>query len=48
MEGFSNSDLTHTVHYLLKLLDNMKEIDAEQGHAPSDDGDAPVDLEAQV
>ena len=48
LEGFSNSDLTHTVHYLLKLLDNMKEIDAEQGHAPSDDGDAPVDLEAQV
>ena len=48
LEGFSNSDLTHTVNYLLKLLDNMKEIDAEQGHAPSDDGDAPVDLEAQV
>lgn len=28
--NFSNADLTHTVHYLLKLLDNMKAIDANQ------------------
>lgn len=38
LSGFSNSDLTHTVHYLLKLLDNMKVIDAEQGgHGPVDE-----------
>lgn len=38
LSGFSNSDLTHTVHYLLKLLDNMKVIDAEQGgHGQSDE-----------
>jgi len=38
LDGFSNSDLTHTVHYLLKLLDNMKAIDAEQGgHGPIDE-----------
>lgn len=38
LSGFSNSDLTHTVHYLLKLLDNMKAIDAEQGgHGPVDE-----------
>lgn len=35
---FSNGDLTHTVHYLLKLLDNMKQIDAEQGHHAVDEG----------
>ena len=39
LSGFSNSDLTHTVHYLLKLLDNMKAIDTEQGqgHGASDE-----------
>lgn len=35
--NFSNSDLTHTVHYLLKLLDNMKKIDAEQGQHGHDE-----------
>ena len=48
LEGFSNSDLTHTVHYLLKLLDNMKQIDAEQGHASGDEGDTPMDTEHHV
>ena len=48
LEGFSNSDLTHTVHYLLKLLDNMKQIDAEQGHASVDEGDTPMDTEHHV
>ena len=39
LDGFSNSDLTHTVHYLFKLLDNMKAIDTEQGqgHGASDE-----------
>lgn len=29
LDGFSTSDLTHTLHYLLKLLDNMKRLDGE-------------------
>jgi DNA-binding MarR family transcriptional regulator len=31
LDGFSVSDLSHTLHYLLKLLDNMKEIDIAAG-----------------
>lgn len=31
LNGFSVSDLTHTLHYLLQLLDNMKEIDQTSG-----------------
>lgn len=31
LDGFSVSDLTHTLHYLLKLLDNMKSIDQASG-----------------
>ncbi len=27
VEGFSDSDLTHALHYLLKLLDNLKRLD---------------------
>lgn len=27
LENFSTDDVTHTLHYLLKLLDNMKRID---------------------
>ena len=29
LNNFSVSDMTHTLHYLLKLLDNMKELDQE-------------------
>jgi DNA-binding MarR family transcriptional regulator len=29
LEGFSTNDLTHTLHYLLKLLENMKRLDDE-------------------
>ncbi len=29
VDGFSEDDLTHTLHYLLELLDNMTAIDAE-------------------
>lgn len=32
LDGFSVSDLSHTLHYLLKLLDNMKEIDSASGN----------------
>ena len=34
LQGFSFSDLTHTSHYLLKLLDNMKRLDTEEEPAP--------------
>jgi hypothetical protein len=27
LENFSTDDITHTLHYLLKLLDNMKHLD---------------------
>lgn len=30
LDGFSTSDLTHTLHYLLKLLDNMKRLDDDK------------------
>lgn len=30
LTDFSISDLTHTLHYLLKLLDNMKRLDGEE------------------
>lgn len=29
LEGFSINDMTHAVHYLLKLLDNMRRVDEE-------------------
>jgi DNA-binding MarR family transcriptional regulator len=29
LDGFSTNDLTHTLHYLLKLLENMKQLDGE-------------------
>jgi len=30
LEDFSISDMNHTLHYLLKLLDNMKRLDQEE------------------
>lgn len=30
LEGFSTHDMVHTLHYLIKLLDNMQAIDARQ------------------
>ncbi len=30
LEGFSISDITHSLHYLLKLLDNMIQVDSDQ------------------
>ncbi|OGB72573.1 MAG: transcriptional regulator [Burkholderiales bacterium RIFOXYC12_FULL_65_23] len=38
LQGFSFSDLTHTSHYLLKLLDNMERID-HGSEAPEQDAD---------
>lgn len=36
--GFSTDDLTHTLHYLLELLDNMKRLDGEaQGESAETD-----------
>ena len=31
LEGFSVNDMVHTVHYLLKMLENMQKIDAAVG-----------------
>ena len=31
LEGFSANDMIHTVHYLLKMLENMEKIDAADG-----------------
>jgi len=36
LAGFSGADLTHTLHYLLKLLDNMKQLEAEAEGEPED------------
>ena len=36
LENFSSDDMTHALHYLLKLLDNMKRVD-EREHAMDDD-----------
>lgn len=40
LADFSVNDLTHTLHYLLKILDNMQRLDADR-HATEDaeDGD---------
>ena len=31
LEGFSVNDITHTLHYLLKILENMQRVDDRQG-----------------
>ena len=31
LDGFSVNDMVHTVHYLLKMLENMEKIDAADG-----------------
>jgi DNA-binding MarR family transcriptional regulator len=35
--GFSTNDLTHTLHYLLKLLDNMKGLEGEGAKADAEE-----------
>ncbi len=37
LKGFSTNDLTHTLHYLLKLPDNMKKLN---GNGEFESGDA--------
>ncbi|MGC7411484.1 MarR family winged helix-turn-helix transcriptional regulator [Pandoraea pneumonica] len=41
LDEFSTGDITHTLHYLLKLLDNMKQIDEAAGseNGTSEDGE---------
>jgi DNA-binding MarR family transcriptional regulator len=39
LTGFSVNDATHTLHYLLQLLDNMKKLD-DEARAAGGDGDA--------
>lgn len=36
LTGFSVNDMTHTLHYLLKLLDNMERVDKEQNEKRGD------------
>jgi DNA-binding MarR family transcriptional regulator len=31
LDGFSVNDITHTLHYLLKMLENMQRVDNLQG-----------------
>ena len=39
LDGFSINDTTHSLHYLLRLLENMQKVDALQGGAePADEG----------
>jgi len=40
LADFSTNDITHTVHYLLKLLDNMKRLDDEARGGSEDQDDA--------
>jgi DNA-binding MarR family transcriptional regulator len=40
LEGFSVNDTTHALHYLLKILENMKRIDEMAGQPAPDDLDA--------
>lgn len=37
LTDFSISDVTHTLHYLLKLLDNMKRLDGDETTGNEDD-----------
>ena len=39
LEGFSVNDIAHTLHYLLKLLENMQRIDTAQGGGKEGEGD---------
>lgn len=39
LANFSVDDITHTLHYLLKMLENMQQLDAEQ-NSGDDDADA--------
>ena len=40
LDGFSTNDLAHTLHYLLKLLDNMQAIDQAHGAPEADEAPA--------
>lgn len=38
LAGFSVSDITHSLHYLLKLLENMKHLDDDTEPMPTETG----------
>lgn len=42
LDGFSVSDITHALHYLLKLLDNMKALDADSPAGPETEVEPPA------
>jgi len=37
LDGFSVNDVTHTLHYLLKILENMQRVDDAQGDGAESD-----------
>jgi DNA-binding MarR family transcriptional regulator len=37
LDGFSMNDITHSLHYLLKILENMQRVDSSQGGAEAQD-----------
>lgn len=43
LADFSTNDTVHAVHYLLKILENMKRIDAASGGDSSDEADEAAD-----
>ncbi len=40
LEGFGVNDMVHTVHYLLRILENMRRLDTTGDDAGDDTGDA--------
>ena len=38
LSDFSINDMSHTLHYLLKMLDNMQRVDAQRLHADGEPG----------
>ncbi len=43
LDGFSVNDITHTLHYLLKMLENMQRVDGEAGEVAAAEGAAGED-----
>ena len=42
LADFSINDVTHTLHYLLKMLENMQRLDVERGAAEDNGADDPA------
>ena len=42
LDGFSVNDCAHALHYLLKMLDNMKRLDTPEAESADDDAPPPT------